>query len=187
MLQVIEVTTRKTEIWKEVASTIAPLVTNKEVKNMILVEYYLAYIYLILPLRQMSLIDTCCICKPRAKIKYQTQTNMEIYQDTFFSFLRFFLWIHSCFNFPLARSAQRFPFTTFSIYVIQFIVCWLIHLHRWIRREKLSETSRDQRWQLPVCLYQAGVIIFCKRRYHGWNFLRGLIFLSLSDKQINIL
>ena len=54
-------------------------------------------------------------------------------------------------------------------------------------REKLSETSRDQRWQLPVCLYQAGVIIFCKRRYHGWNFLRGLIFLSLSDKQINIL
>ena len=67
------------------ASTIAPLVTNKEVKNMILVEYYLAYIYLILPLRQMSLIETCCMCIPRAKIKYQTQTNMEIYHYTFFS------------------------------------------------------------------------------------------------------
>ena len=46
------------------------------------------------------------------------------------------------------------------------------------KREKLSETSRDQRRQLPVCLYQAGVFIFGKRRYRDWNFFRGLIFLS---------
>lgn len=55
MLQVIEVTTRKTETWKEGPST------NKEVKNMILIEYYLAYMSLILPLRQMSLIETACV------------------------------------------------------------------------------------------------------------------------------